>query len=452
MVPYGCGDVDAALRLKNFFEPGLKKQGLMPLFNLQMRGMRLFSECEYSGWKIDVPLIDELADIYEKKINNLQRKLGTINVNSWQQVGSVLYDKWNLPAMGRPKKWGGPLERNTAEETLLKLSSLAGTTDEQRQFITRILRIRELRKLLSTYILGIGDLLRPGDFVHANFKLHGAVTGRSSCVDPNLQNIPRAGDIKRLFISRYGERGRLLQVDVSQGELRIAAHRSKEKTLLSYFRQGNVDIHTKVAARVLRKPESEVTKEERKKAKTVNFGILYGGGDDKMAATMGCSVGEAKEFKAKWNKEFPDWGEYVKQQEREVIRKGYVVSDFGRRRRLPDAGYRTGPQRAELRQAINSPIQGGLFDYTLLCGCDLRDAIKKSGIREAHFLANVHDAWVLDTLDVHVEEIKDMIVRVFTKPSTMKNFGFEFLCPMDVEVGVSSTNWLEMETIYPEVV
>jgi DNA polymerase-1 len=451
MVPYGCGDVDAALRLKNWFAPGLKKQGLMPLFNLQMRGMQLFSECEYSGWKIDVPLIDELADIYEKKINNLQRKLGNLNPRSWQQVGAILYDKWDLPAMGKPKKWGGPPSKNTAEDTLLKLSNLRGTTDEQKQFITRLLRYRELSKLLSTYILGLGDLLRPGDFVHANFKLHGAVTGRSSCVDPNLQNIPRTGDIKRLFISRYGERGRLLQVDVSQGELRVAAHRSQEETLLSYFRQGNIDIHRKVAARVLKKSEDKVTTEERKKAKIVNFGILYGGGVDKMASSMGCSTEEAEVFLAKWNAEFPHWKEYVKAQEKLVIRRGYVVSDFGRRRRLPNAGYRTGPERAELRQAVNSPIQGGLFDYTLLCGCDLRDRIKKARIRKAHFLANVHDSWVLDTTEDHVEEISSMMQEVFKHPSTQENFGFEFLCPMDIEVQVSKTNWLEMKTIYPEV-
>ena len=449
-IPYGCADADASLRLKNFFYPGLKKQGLLPLFNLQMRGMRLFSECEYSGWKIDVKLIDELADTYEKKIYNLNTQMLGVNVNSPKQLKELLYDKWKLPPKGKPKEWGGEPTFNTAEDTLLRLVALPNLKQSRKEFIERIFELRSLRKLLSTYILGIGDFLVGDNFIHANFKLHGTVTGRASCVDPNLQQVPRTGDIKRLFISRYGKRGRLLQVDVSQGELRIAAHRSKEDTLLSYFRQGNVDIHRKVAARVLRKPEELVTKEERKKAKVVNFGILYGGGKDKMAGEMGCSVPEAEEFLNSWHSEFPNWKEYVKQTEKEVIRKGYVVSDFGRRRRLPEAGYRTPFERAQLRQAVNSPIQGGLFDYTLLCGCDLRDRIKKAGLREVHFLANVHDSWVIDTVEDNIPALKEMIVDVFKNPSTKKNFGFEFKCPMDVEIGVSSTNWLEMETIYPE--
>jgi DNA polymerase-1 len=448
MVPYGCGDADASLRLKKVFVPKLKAEGLMPLFNMQMKAMKLFADVEWDGAKIDVQLIDVLADDFEARINRLDKKLKGLNAKSSQQVCKVLYKKWKLPAVGLgTKKSNWKPVANSAEKTLLKLMEI-GLEPYQEKFIKRVLRSRELRTQLSTYILGIGDYIRKGDLIHTNYLLHGTDTGRLSSRGPNLQNIPREGPIKRLFVSRFGRRGVILSVDVSQGELRLAAHRSQDPALLAAFKSSGVDIHTKVAAMVLKIRESEVTPKQRKKAKTVNFGILYGGGAEKMAMEMKCSVKEAYEFIQLWKRTYSQWEPFTRSVKREVLLKGYVVSDFGRRRRLAITDPDSGQGREAVRQAINSPIQGGLSDYTVLCGIELKSRIRKAGIKECCFIANVHDQWVIDTLEEHAEKISEIAQDVFKNPDTSA-FGFKFSVPMDIEVSMGP-NWGEQTTIYPK--
>lgn len=447
MIPYGCGDADASLRLKDVQIPKLKEQNLMPLFNMQMQAMRMFADVEWGGAKIDVKLIDELSDKYEERIINLDRLLKGVNSKSAKQVAGILYKDWKLPAVGLPtKKSKWKPVANTAEKTLLKLLEL-GLDKEQELFILRILRSRELRTQLSTYLLGLGDYIRPGNFIHPNFLLHGTDTGRYSCRNPNLQNIPREGEIKRLFISRYGSEGIILSIDVSQGELRIAAHRSGEPTLLAAFRSSGHDIHTETAARVLGIPPERVTKQQRKAAKTVNFGILYGGGVSKMAYEMKTSEQEAAKFIRAWKNTFSEWEPYVRQVHKEVLRRGYVVSDFGRRRRLSINDPESEFGKEALRQAVNAPIQGGLHDYTVLCGLELRKRLKEEHIQRVHFFTETHDSWSIDTLQENVSKIIPLAVDVFKNPDTSA-FGFEFKVPMDIEIS-GGPNWLDQTVLYP---
>jgi DNA polymerase-1 len=448
---YGCADVDSALRLGKVFAPRIRRAGLGPLMAMQMDAVRLFAEVEHSGFKVDVSLIDEMGELYQKRVDRRQAKLNEligeeINIDSWQQVGHWLYDEWDLPALGKPKDWKSPPVKNTAEDTLLKLLE-RGLDGKQRRFIKHILYLRETKKLLSTYILGLWDFIRPGDLVHPNFKLHGTVTGRLSCTDPNFQNIPRDGDIKRLFISRYGPEGNLMQVDVSQGELRLAAHYAKEKALLEAFRSGTKDIHRSVAARVLRIPESEVTEKQRKKAKVVNFGILYGAGEYKMAEEMKCSVDEARQFIKEWQAEFPDWMPYVRKMKARVLRDHQVTSIFGRVRRLPIMDPDTYQAKEAIRQAVNSPIQGGLSDFTVECGWNARTSLKGKKVKRWHLVAGVHDAWIIDVHNDSRLEVAKTFRDAFRNPD-LRRFGIRLDVPMDVEIKIGP-NWKEME-VYEE--
>lgn len=458
-VPYGCDDAVKPLRLHSHFVPKLKKQGLSALNRLQSRATRLCTIMEISGFKVDTSRIDEVADEYEILITDTDKRLKKLspydqylNVNAWKDVYEILYDEWNLPAVGKPKYWKDPPTRDTREETLLKLSSLDTIKTRQKEFIKAVIDQRGYKKTLSHYVLGLGDQVRSDDLIHPNFKLFGAVTGRPSCSDPNLQQIPREGPVKELFISRYGDKGVLMQIDVSQAELRLAAHMSGERTMLKYFREGKIDIHTKMAAKIYGIPVEEVTPKQRKRTKTVNFGVLYGSSEFTMAEAMGETPQFARAFIKAWKKEFSDWTPYENRIREEVIENGFVTSIFGRRRRLPilDASSKQGKEA--IRQAINSPIQGGVGDYTLLCGCNAYDAIQeearhRKALENAHFVNVVHDCWVLDTVEENVPYLAEIFRREFREPN-FGEFNIDLQVPMDIEIQVGK-NWKHM-SVLPE--
>lgn len=448
LIPYGCADADAALRLDKVFYPRIKAEGLKPLLNLEMKALKMFVGIESNGWKIDVPLIDELIDIYEKRIDErvseLTKILGyTINDRSPKQLMELLYVKWKLPPMGVVRPWENKDGYDTTEYTITRLLTLEGLRDSRRAFLEGLLFLRENRKVLSTYLLGLADNLTHKGFVHPNFRLDGTVTGRLSCTDPNFQNIPRLGDIKRLFISRYGSEGLVSQFDLSQAELRFGAHLSGEPTLTKLFIAGGADIHREVAAEVLGKHPSKVTAEERKKAKTVNFGIFYGAQAKKMAETMQCSVKDADKFIKAWFKRFPGWPIYERQVKRSAIENGRVVSPFGRIRHLPIIDPSSVQGAEALRQAVNSPIQGGVCDYTLVGGTQALAKIRRAGLKRTHFVAQVHDAWILD---VHKDEVKEVeaIMKETHENPDLSDFGFKMKVPMVIEPAFGP-NWKEVK-------
>jgi DNA polymerase-1 len=448
MIPYGCADVDAALRLDQVFMPKLLKQGLGPLMDLEGEAIKLFVEIESNGCKIDMSIIDGIANHYEKQIRRAEKVIlevagSDFNDRSPVQIKKIIYDKWDLPPMGLVKPWEKKDGYDTTEYTLDRLVHSRHVDATQKSFLEAILRLRENRKMLSTYVLGLSDHIRPGSYIHSWFRLDGTVTGRLSSRDINLQNIPREGPIKSLFVSRYGADGVVLQCDLSQAELRFAAHVSGEPTLTRLFNRGSSDIHRETAAQVLGKRTVEVTDKERKKAKIVNFGILYGASKYKMAEQMGTSVEIAAQFIERWKARFYGWAPYERNIRKLVIERGYVTSPFGRRRRLPimDPGSKQGKEA--LRQAINSPIQGGVCDYTLYCGVRANRARKKQGLRRCHFIAQVHDAWILDC---HKSEVADM-ARIMTEHHQIRElpeFGIKLAVPMVIECQVGP-NWKEVK-------
>lgn len=480
LLPYGCGDADATLRLRNIFYAKLREDrrrhefnvaDLWTLFQFQMdvlRGPAL--EMEYVGAKIDTDYLPELGKLYERRIaidqrifHRLVRKARGVfgeelNVNSSKQLSKVFYDQWDFPALGKPKSYGKPLLQNTAELTLTKLIQWLA---EEKPFrwktktkaIKYIMEIRSNRKLLSTYVVGIQDDIRAGGKIHPSFKMHGTVTGRWSCTEPNLQQIPRKGEIKKLFISRYGEEGAIFKCDLSQAELRLAAWIADEEHMLKDLWSG-LDIHKRTASRVFEIPFDEVTDDQRKYAKIVNFGILYGAGVHKVAEAMGCSQDDAQKFLDRFNKRYPGFQRDVRWVKKMIVEYGYVRAWSGRIRRTPVLQPYGKEFNAALREAFNSRIQGGVSDILVFGMLQVYREIKKRGLK-AVFIANVHDEFVIDTLKIHVQELNEICIKTFVRDdllnkyhhSLTRNLGVGRILPLEIETA-AGPNWLEVETIH----
>ncbi len=231
-IAYGCGDADATGRLRKVFIPRLEQEGLTPLNNLMMNTTKMFVDVEYNGIKVDEAVIEDIKNIYSIKIGKLLKRLDILapielNHNAPLQLRQLLYNVWKLTP--HEVRVGKRKVKYTTAKDALDLILKDSITEDQHSYITQLMEYKKLGKLYGTYIQGMPRYLRNG-FIHATWNLVGADTGRTSCNNPNLQQIPRTGDIKQLFVSRY-EDGILMQIDSSQGELRIAAHVSKDTTI-----------------------------------------------------------------------------------------------------------------------------------------------------------------------------------------------------------------------------
>jgi len=445
-IKYGCGDVDAVARLQNKFMPMIEEQELIPLHRLMMNTTKMFVDIECNGMKIDKELIEDFNIKYTKRLKKLKKKLDTlvpyeINHSSPLQLRKLFYGTWKCTPheirMGKKRvKYSTGKD---ARELILK----DNISDEVRDYITTLDEYSKTSKLHGTYIKGLPRFLRNG-FVHATWRVGQADTGRNTCNDPNLQQIPRTGDIKQLFISRYTD-GVLMQVDISQGELRYAAHVSNEPTMLRLFNTGTNDIHRSMASVLLGCNEEEVTEEQRYNTKQVNFGVLYGMGIRTAAQEMkGVSQGEAYRFIKYWHNTFPRWSEYVHEQEKFVIENHYVRNLLGRYRRLFILDPTTPEGMTALRKAINSPIQGGLSDYNKLCGYTIWKRIKAKGLsKECKVIGEVHDSWIYDMRKKHISVMAKIITDVFENIDTSE-FNFKFNVSMKVDIKIGK-NWKEME-------
>lgn len=466
LIRYGCADADATLRLYEYFLPQLKQSDkLWKLFQREMEVIKgPLVAMEMAGFKIDVSKVDYLDGYYRKLIRKLKKKMhesldrtkanyGTeLNVNSWQQLHKVIYDQWGFPALGKPKQWGKPLVKNTAEATLEKLISWIATNEvsypkSKTNVLKSILEIRANRKLLSTYIEGLSDYLRAGDKIHPSFKMHGTVTGRWSCTDPNFQNIPRTGEIKKFFISRFGRAGCIFSGDLSQAELRLAAWDAQELNMIDDLRKG-LDIHRITASRVWGIPIDKVNESQRKKAKIINFGILYLSGAATMAEGMGCSEAEAEGYIRRWHAQYPGFKRKVEKTRNEIIKYNQVTNWAGRIRRIPVLDINDHKRMSQaLRQGFNSPIQGGVSDYLVEGMLQLYKEMRKRKMN-AYIVANVHDEIVIDTLKLHVKELSDLFVDIFENRHIERGWIMgQFNVPFKVETS-SGPNWLEQETIH----
>ncbi|MBL7763021.1 MAG: DNA polymerase I, partial [Chitinophagaceae bacterium] len=434
---YAAEDADITLQLKNVFVPLLKKKEVEKVFNeVENPLVKVLTDMEFEGIKIDVDFLADYSKQLEKEAKTAEesvyKQAGVrFNLASPKQLGEVLFEKLKLDPSAKKTKTG---QYQTGEDVLLKLAAKGN------QIVDDILAFRELTKLRSTYVDALPQLInKKTGRVHTTYGQAVAVTGRLQSNNPNLQNIPvrtdRGKEVRKAFIPRDNKHI-LLSADYSQIELRIVASISGDENMCDAFRKGT-DIHTATAARVYNVSEKEVTKEMRYKAKSVNFGIIYGQGAFGLADNLGISRTEAKEIIDNYKKEFPGIQRYMDDTINFAREHGYVQTLMGRKRWLRDINSANFTVRgfAE-RNAINSPIQGTAADMIKLAMQKVHAAMKREKM-QSKMLLQVHDELVFDALKTEVKELKPLIIE---------NMQSAMLLPYEVPVIAEcgeGKNWLE---------
>ncbi|MDH7463479.1 DNA polymerase I [Chitinophagaceae bacterium 26-R-25] len=433
---YAGEDADITLQLKNAFVPLLKEKEVEKVFReVESPLVKVLTDMEFEGVKIDVDFLNdyskELDKFAKEAEENVYKQAGVrFNLSSPKQLGEVLFEKLKLDPKAKKTRTG---QYATGEDVLLKLAS-------QNKIVDDILAYRELTKLKSTYVDALPEMInRKTGRVHTSYAQAVAVTGRLASTNPNLQNIPirtdRGREIRKAFIPRNAEHV-LISADYSQIELRIVAAISGDKNMCEAFRSG-IDIHTATASKVYGVEAADVTKEMRYKAKSVNFGIIYGQGAFGLADNLGISRTEAKEIIDNYKKEFNGITKYMDDMVNFAKETGYVQTLMGRKRWLRDIGSSNFTVRgfAE-RNAINSPIQGTAADMIKMAMAKVHTAFKEKKFKSKMIL-QVHDELVFDAVKDEVEIIKPVILECMQDAMPLPNG-----VPVIAEVGVGD-NWLE---------
>ncbi len=433
---YAAEDADITLQLKNVFLPQLKTKAVEKIFyEVENPLVKVLTAMEFEGIRIDEPFLNAYSKQLEAEAKiseeNVYEQAGVrFNLASPKQLGEVLFEKLKLEPKAKKTKTG---QYATGEEVLAKLAHTHKICDD-------ILAFRELTKLKNTYIDALPQLVnKKTGRVHTSYAQAVAVTGRLSSTNPNLQNIPvrteRGREIRKAFIPR-DENHVLISADYSQIELRIVAAISGDVNMCEAFKTGK-DIHTATAAKVFNVEEAEVTKEMRYKAKSVNFGIIYGQGAFGLAENLGISRAEAKEIIDNYKKQFPNIQQYMDNTINFAKENGYVETLMGRKRWLRDINSANFTVRgfAE-RNAINSPIQGSAADMIKLAMIRIHEEFNKRGLR-SKMLLQVHDELVFDVHKDEVELVQPVILDCMQHALALPNE-----VPTDAEIGVGE-NWLE---------
>jgi len=434
---YAGEDADITLQLKNVFTPLLKKKEVEKVFNeVEIPLVKVLVDMEYEGIKVDTDFLADYSKELEKDAKKAEesvyKQAGVrFNLASPKQLGEVLFDKLKLDPSAKKTKTG---QYQTGEDVLLKLAV------KGHQIVDDILTFRELTKLKSTYVDSLPLLInKKTGRVHTNYGQAIAVTGRLASNNPNLQNIPvrtdRGKEIRKAFIPRDSKHI-LLSADYSQIELRIVAAISADKNMCKAFKDGT-DIHTATAARVYNIDEKDVTKEMRYKAKSVNFGIIYGQGAFGLADNLGISRAEAKEIIDNYKKQFPGIQKYMDDTINFAREHGYVQTLMGRKRWLRDINSANFTVRgfAE-RNAINSPIQGTAADMIKLAMQKVHAAMQKEKM-QSKMILQVHDELVFDAVKSEAKELKPLIIEMMQAALPLPN-----KVPVIAECG-EGKNWLE---------
>jgi len=434
---YAAEDADITLQLKNVFMPQLKEKEVEKVFaEVEVPLIKVLADMEYEGVKIDTNFLNDYSKELERDAKaseeSVYKQAGVrFNLASPRQLGEVLFDKLKLDPSAKKTKTG---QYQTGEDVLLKLAARGNTIADD------ILAFRELTKLKSTYVDSLPQLInRKTGRVHTTYGQAVAVTGRLASNNPNLQNIPvrtdRGKEIRKAFIPR-DEKHVLLSADYSQIELRIVAAISSDPNMCAAFKKGT-DIHTATAARVYSVAESEVTKEMRYKAKSVNFGIIYGQGAFGLADNLGISRTEAKTIIDNYKKEFSGIQRYMDDTINFAREHGYVQTLMGRKRWLRDINSANFTVRgfAE-RNAINSPIQGTAADMIKLAMQKVHEAMRKQKMK-SKMIMQVHDELVFDAVKSEVKELKPLILENMQAALLLPNG-----VPVIAECG-EGINWLE---------
>ena len=431
---YAVEDADITLQLKKHFIEELKKGNVIKLFNeIELPLVSVLTAMEIEGINLNTDFLKELSIHLTDDINRLEKTIfeqagEEFNIASPKQLGIVLFE--NMKLVDKPKKTKTG-QYSTAEDVLSNLS-------KDHTIIANVLEYRQFKKLQSTYVDALPNEINPNTGrVHTAYAQAVAATGRLSSTNPNLQNIPirteRGKQVRKAFISR-DQNHVLLAADYSQIELRIIAALSEEETMIEAFKNGE-DIHASTAARVFNVPLSEVTREQRSNAKTVNFGIIYGVSAFGLSNQTDLTRKESKELIDLYYETYPKLKNYMSAQVDFARDHGYVETVLQRRRYLKDINSRNAIVRgAAERNAVNAPIQGSAADIIKIAMINIFKRFEKEGFK-SKMLLQVHDELVFDAHKDELEIIKPIIKYEM-------EHAFEMIVPLDVEMGIGE-NWLE---------
>ena len=430
---YAAEDADITLQLKNVLEPQLKEVGGERLFyDIEMPLIKVLADMELNGVCLDTESLTETRRVFTERMQAYERHAYELageefNISSPKQVGDILFEKMKIVDKAKKTKTG---QYVTSEEVLMQLKDRAPIVED-------ILNYRGMKKLLSTYVEALPKLINPRTgHIHTSFNQAVTATGRLSSSDPNLQNIPVRDDdgkeIRKCFIPEAG--CRFFSADYSQIELRIMAHLSGDENMIEAFREG-FDIHRATAAKIWKENISDVTDEQRKKAKQANFGIIYGITTYGLAQRMGIDNGEARQLIDDYFRTFPKVQAYMEAAKEQAREKGYAETMFGRRRYLPDITSRNGTVRgfAE-RNAINAPIQGSEADIIKIAMIRIWRRFKDENIRSKMIL-QVHDELNFSVYPEEVEKVGQIVIEEMQKAC-------ELNVPLVADAGWGD-NWLE---------
>lgn len=430
---YACEDADMALRLVPKLEAELKERGGERVFReIEMPLMPVLARMERWGVCLDTAALSETERLFSERLQTIEAEIYELAghpflISSPRQVGEVLFGELKLSDKARRTKSG---QYSTGEEVLQQLRS-------KHPIVQRILDHRALKKLLNTYVEVLPKLILPRTgHIHTSFNQAVTATGRLSSSNPNLQNIPVRGEdgreIRKAFVPEPG--CVFFSADYSQIELRIMAHLSKDEHLISAFLQGD-DIHAATAARIFGKPIGEVSRDERRKAKTANFGIIYGISAFGLAERMDVARSEAKALIDSYFQTYPGVRRFIDEAVEQARQRGYIETLFGRRRYLPDINSRNAVVRGYAeRNAVNAPIQGTAADIIKIAMIRIDQRLRAEGLH-AKMILQVHDELNFSVPQAELEAVQRLVVE------EMQN-ACQLSVPLLADCG-EGLNWLE---------
>lgn len=430
---YACEDADVTLKLKSILEKELKTNGVEELFwNIEMPLVPVLAYMERNGVRIDTNALKETSTHFTARMHQIEEEVHQLagiefNIASPKQVGEVLFDRLKITEKAKKTKTG---QYVTSEEVL---ESLRG----KHEIVGKILEHRGLKKLLGTYIDALPLLINPQTgHIHTSFNQTVTATGRLSSSNPNLQNIPirneEGKEIRKAFIPDEG--CEFFSADYSQIELRIMAHLSGDPHMIEAF-QKELDIHAATAAKIYKEEISEVTREQRSKAKTANFGIIYGISVFGLAERLNVDRKEAKELIDGYFANYPHVKEYMDQSIRIAKEQGYIETIFKRKRYLPDINSHNAVVRGYAeRNAINAPIQGSAADIIKVAMIQIYQRFRTEGIKSKMIL-QVHDELNFSVLPEEKQKVQQIVIEEMERAYKMK-------VPLRADCGWGQ-NWLE---------
>jgi DNA polymerase I len=434
---YACEDAEVTWRLRDLLEAKLRETATWDLFQrVEVPLITVLKEMEQAGVCLDVPLLRQMSQEMDRQLLTLTQDIHALagevfNINSTQQLGRILFDKLEI------QKAQG-IKRVRKTKTGYSTDVAALEQFKEHPLVRKMLEYRQLAKLKSTYVDALPQLANPDTGrVHTSYNQTVTATGRLSSSDPNLQNIPArtelGREIRKAFIAGTDERC-LLSADYSQIELRILAHLSQDATLMESFRLGE-DVHRRTASKIFGVAPEAVTPEQRARAKTINFGVIYGMGPLRLAREIDISLEEAKHFIDAYFATYPGVHRYTTESVNKARERGYATTLLGRRRYLPELfSDNQGVRVAAEYMAVNTPVQGSSADLIKMAMINIRSRLRRHQLT-AQMLLQVHDELVFEVPLAELDVVKPLVVEEMER-------AIQLAVPIKADVG-AGRNWFE---------